>query len=116
MAMVTSVFKTAITLADVRVRQGPILPFQGKYAVTPMGGIYYPTKEYLEDYSIARIEDRHLFMHEMVHIWQYQMGMWSLCGARAAYWWITNMHWQTTKYYPITAWNNKHPLLLIIIF
>lgn len=27
MAMVTSVFKAAITLTDVRVRQGPILPF-----------------------------------------------------------------------------------------
>ena len=82
MAMVTSVFKAAITLTDVRVRQGPILPFQGEYAVTPMGGIYYPIKEYLEDYSIARIEYRHLFIHEMVHIWQYQMGMWvALRGA-----------------------------------
>ncbi|WP_239351415.1 hypothetical protein [Snodgrassella communis] len=27
MAMVTSVFKTAITLTEVRVRKGPILPF-----------------------------------------------------------------------------------------
>ncbi|WP_239351417.1 hypothetical protein [Snodgrassella communis] len=47
-----------------------------------MGGIYYPIKEYLEDYFIAKIEDRHLFIHEMVHIWQYQMGMWvALRGA-----------------------------------
>ncbi|PIT23064.1 hypothetical protein BGI36_03020 [Snodgrassella communis] len=47
-----------------------------------MGEIFYPIKEYLEDYSIAKIEDRHLFIHEMVHIWQYQMGMWvALRGA-----------------------------------
>ncbi|WP_155266307.1 hypothetical protein [Snodgrassella communis] len=82
MAMVTTVFKTAITLTDVLVRKGPILPFQGKYAVTPMGGIYYPKKLYLKDYSIAEIGDKHLFIHEMVHIWQYQMGMWvALRGA-----------------------------------
>ncbi|PIT13062.1 hypothetical protein BGI33_00080 [Snodgrassella alvi] len=82
MAMVTSVFKAAITLTDVRVRKGPILPLQGEYAVTPMGEIYWPTKEYLEDYSLEKIDDKHFFMHEMVHVWQYQMGMWvALRGA-----------------------------------
>ncbi|PIT16559.1 hypothetical protein [Snodgrassella alvi] len=86
MAMVTSVFKAAITLTDVRVRKGPILPFQGVYKVTPMGEIYWPTKEYLEDYSTASLDFRHIFMHEMVHVWQYQMGMWVASGERVAYW------------------------------
>jgi hypothetical protein len=82
MAMVSSVLKAAITLTNVRVRKGPILPFQGKYAVTPMGGIFYPKKLYLKDYSIAEIGDKHRFIHEMVHIWQYQMGVWvALWGA-----------------------------------
>ncbi|WP_239428284.1 hypothetical protein [Snodgrassella communis] len=75
MAMVTSVFKAAITLTEVRVRNGPILPFQGVYKVTPMGEIYWPTKSYLKDYSTAPLDFRHIFMHEMVHVWQYQMGM-----------------------------------------
>ncbi|WP_100138496.1 hypothetical protein [Snodgrassella alvi] len=82
MAMVTSVFRAGITLTDVRVRKGPILPLQGRYAVTPMGEIYWPTKDYLEDYSFAETGFKHFFMHEMVHIWQYQMGMWvALRGA-----------------------------------
>ncbi|PIT12384.1 hypothetical protein BGI32_10275 [Snodgrassella alvi] len=75
MAMVTSVFKAAITLTDVRVRKGPILPFQGEYKVTPMGEIYYPEKYYSKDYSIELLRPKYIFMHEMVHVWQYQMGM-----------------------------------------
>jgi hypothetical protein len=76
MAMVTSVFKAAITLTEVRIRKGPILPLQGEYAVTPMGEIYWSTKYYLEDYSTAPVDTKHFFMHEIAHIWQYQMGMW----------------------------------------
>ncbi|WP_144235965.1 hypothetical protein [Snodgrassella alvi] len=55
MAMVTSVFKAAITLTEVRIRKGPILPLQGEYAVTPMGEIYWPTKYSLVDYSTAPV-------------------------------------------------------------
>lgn len=75
MNMVTSVFRNAIVLSQVRVRNGILLPNQGKYAVTPFGEIYWPQKYYSRDYSMEPIRNKHFFMHEMVHIWQYQMGM-----------------------------------------
>lgn len=73
--MVTSVFKNAIVLSQVRVRKGTLLPNQGKYAITPFGEIYWPQKYYSQDYSMELYSNQHFFMHEMVHIWQYQMGM-----------------------------------------
>lgn len=73
--MVTSVFKNAIVLSQVRVRNGTLLPYQGEYAITPFGEIYWPQKNYSRDYSIDRNDLKHFFMHEMTHIWQFQMGM-----------------------------------------
>jgi hypothetical protein len=61
MAMVTSVFKAAIMLTEVRVRKGAILPLQGEYTVTPMGEIYWSTKYYLEDYSTAPVDTKRFF-------------------------------------------------------
>ena len=78
-AMVTSIFKDSINLALVKVRNGPILPFQDRkdheYAVTPMGEIYFTSNSYTNDFSIKAIPSKHLFMHEMVHVWQFQMGL-----------------------------------------
>jgi hypothetical protein len=43
--------------------------------MTPNGQMYYPKDLYLEDFSTASDFTRKLlFMHEMVHIWQYQLG------------------------------------------
>jgi hypothetical protein len=80
-SMVTSLFKTAITLTSVRVYNDNFLPFQDKfgYAITPRGSIYWPEMDFREDYSIAGIDDIHWFMHEMAHVWQYQMGMCVVC-------------------------------------
>lgn len=75
MNMVTSVFKNAIVLSQVRVRNGTLLPNQGKYAITPFGEIYWPQKYYSRDYSIELFNRQHFFIHEMTHVWQFQMGM-----------------------------------------
>ncbi|PIT55234.1 hypothetical protein [Snodgrassella alvi] len=79
--MVTSLFKTAITVTSVRVYNDTCLPFQSKfgYAVTPRGAIYWPEGKFKEDYSIEIIRYMHWFMHEMTHVWQYQMGMCVIC-------------------------------------
>ena len=48
--------------------------FQDKYtAVTPNGQMYYPAPIYRDDFS-ASAEDQALFIHEMVHVWQRQLG------------------------------------------
>jgi len=44
--------------------------------MTPNGNMYYPTGLFKEDFStdVIHIEDLHLFIHEMVHVWQHQRG------------------------------------------
>ena len=42
--------------------------------MTPDGEIYFHESEYREDFSIAQPIDKNWFMHEMVHVWQYQLG------------------------------------------
>jgi hypothetical protein len=52
--------------------------FMGKQdkdtAVTPNGQMYYPEAIYRDDFALRQDGGRVLFMHEMVHVWQYQMG------------------------------------------
>jgi uncharacterized Zn-binding protein involved in type VI secretion len=76
--MARLVFGDAVDYSTVRVHNhGYWLLFglQGKNtAVTPNGEMYYPKGIYREDYSAARIEFQQLFIHEMTHVWQYQLG------------------------------------------
>lgn len=43
-------------------------------AMAPNGNIYFPPKQYRRDFSSAAHKDQHWFMHEMVHVWQHQLG------------------------------------------
>jgi hypothetical protein len=45
-------------------------------AMTPNGRIYLPTAIFLEDFSSSGVREDlvALFIHEMVHVWQYQLG------------------------------------------
>ncbi|WP_426816923.1 hypothetical protein ACP3TC_17515 [Winslowiella sp. 2C04] len=76
--MAKSIFKTAIEYNRVRVHHGSYFPFglQNKdTAVTPNGEMYYPTLIYKHDFSQAQVQEKWLFIHEMAHVWQHQMGM-----------------------------------------
>lgn len=80
-SMVTSLFKTAITTSAVRIHNDTYLPFQNRfgYAITPKGEIYWSKDDFREDYSIEESWRIHWFIHEMVHVWQFQMGMCVIC-------------------------------------
>jgi hypothetical protein len=55
---------------------------QGDYAVTPNGEIYFPKKHWLQDFSQGEDWQKFWFIHEMVHVWQKQLGYWvTLRGA-----------------------------------
>lgn len=43
-------------------------------AITPNGNMYYPPNLYRDDFSKNR-SDFFLFIHEMTHCWQHQIGM-----------------------------------------
>lgn len=44
-------------------------------AVTPNGTLYFMPKHFQEDFATANAYDQHWFIHEMAHVWQYQLGM-----------------------------------------
>jgi hypothetical protein len=75
-AMASLLFGDAIDYARVRVYSRRYLPYlQPKNcAMTPNGSLYFHHSCFLDDYSRANLTGQHWFMHEMVHVWQHQLG------------------------------------------
>jgi hypothetical protein len=76
-AMASMLFGDAIDYARVRVHNRPYLPFglqPRNCAMSPNGSIYFHHSCFLTDYSAAALTARHWFIHEMVHVWQHQLG------------------------------------------
>jgi type VI secretion system secreted protein VgrG len=76
-AMSQLIFSDAIDYSKVWIHLGGIVHTRTGNAMTPAGEIYLPKDDYLKtpDYSKATGEERHWFIHEMAHVWQYQMGV-----------------------------------------
>ena len=74
--MASLLFGGAIDYARVRVHDRRYLPLlQPKNcAMTPNGSIYFHHSCFLPDYSAGQPSAVHWFMHEMVHVWQHQLG------------------------------------------
>jgi hypothetical protein len=75
-AMASLLFREAIDYTRVRVFSRRYLPYlQPKNcAMTPNGSIYFHRSCFLDDYAQANVSGQHWFMHEMVHVWQHQLG------------------------------------------
>lgn len=72
--LVMPIFKNSIDYSKVRVHKGEFLWFgiQDNYtAMTPEGDMYFPEEIYEDDFAFV---NPYLFIHEMVHVWQYQLG------------------------------------------
>ena len=73
--LVKRIFKSSINCSSVHIYNKKWTIFQaGDRAMTPRGEIYAPDEIYSEDYGSfgSRPDDKHLFIHEMVHVWQWQ--------------------------------------------
>jgi hypothetical protein len=94
MSLIRSVFGDSINLSKVWIHCGSYLPFslQDKYtAMTPNGELYFRRELYSTDYSTEELVLKHLFIHEMAHVWQYQNGMWvKLRGSMS---WAVDYHY-----------------------
>jgi type VI secretion system secreted protein VgrG len=77
-AMARTVFGDGVDYKSIRINHhgyGVLLGFQKQdTAMTPNGSMYMPHPIYRDDYSQGDDADKRLFMHEMVHVWQWQMG------------------------------------------
>ena len=76
--LATSIFGNAIDYARFSVYRGSYFPFSlqnENTAVTPSGNIYFMPKHYQDDFSPSAPAYQHWFIQEMVHVWQYQLGV-----------------------------------------
>jgi type VI secretion system secreted protein VgrG len=74
--MCKRIFKDSVDYSTVKVHNhGYFGQLQSKRtAVTPNGEIYFNSEDFKEDFSAESDPDQHWFMHEMVHVWQKQLG------------------------------------------
>ncbi|WP_343263640.1 PAAR domain-containing protein [Luteimonas qiangzhengi] len=77
LAIARRVFADSVDYSKVKIHNHGYWMFfglQDKYtAVTPNGQMYFPNQIYKDDFSL-RPGDAALFVHEMTHVWQRQLG------------------------------------------
>lgn len=82
MALVQSVFGTAIDCEPVRIHRRRWFPFQPRgITMAPMGHLHFhpAADHYCDDYAAASLALQGHFIHEMTHVWQSQQrGRWHL--------------------------------------
>ena len=78
MGMARPVLGDSIDYAKVKVHKGGYWLFFGQQdettAVTPNGEMYWPKDVYEDDFVLMDADIQAWFMHEMAHVWQYQLG------------------------------------------
>ena len=73
-----SVFGDAIDYPRVRIANRKWIFFQPpRVTMAPMGNIHFHPKGglYRDDFAAAPLHEQGLFVHEMVHVWQHQKGI-----------------------------------------
>jgi len=75
-AMAQLMFRDSVDYSKVKVHNGAYIPGAGANAITPNGEMYFPNDYYKSDYSAESDIYKIWFIHEMVHVWQYQLGYW----------------------------------------
>ncbi|GAA6166825.1 hypothetical protein [Sessilibacter corallicola] len=80
-SLAKSIFSNSIDYTLVKIYDGKYMPFQ-PYAsgMTPNGRIYV-NGIYKKDYGITKDEIKAFFIHEMVHVYQYQLKILNLIGS-----------------------------------
>lgn len=75
-ALARLVFAGAIDYPRVRVHNTRFIPLLQRkdVCITPNGELYFHATRYRDDFSAATEREQHWFMHEMAHVWQYQLG------------------------------------------
>ncbi|BAN22633.1 hypothetical protein [Caballeronia insecticola] len=76
-AIARLVFRDAIDYAKVSVYACGYLPFglqPSRTAMAPNGNLYFPRGCFQDDFSRSSLADRMWFIHEMTHVWQFQLG------------------------------------------
>lgn len=76
-ALAQSVYQNSLDYDKIRIHHGRLIPFfqHPKTAMSPFGTMHFPEQTYVDDFSSADVSKQHFFIHEMAHVWQYQLGL-----------------------------------------
>ncbi len=77
-ALARSLYGYGLSYNQIWVHRESYLPFNLQpvdVAMTPNGEMWFREDTYSHDFSMDILEKKHRFMHEMMHVWQAQHGM-----------------------------------------
>ena len=77
-ALAKTLFGGSLIYSKIWVHRESYLPFNLQpidVAMTPNGELWFREETYSHDFSLELVGKKHRFMHEMVHAWQAQKGM-----------------------------------------
>jgi len=97
-SLAKELYSFTVRYNEVWVHHGSYLPFnlQNKdTAMTPNGEIWFETNVYRDDFSMNPVDYQHLFLHEMMHVWQHQRGM--MVRMRGAFSWAADYSYDLAK-------------------
>lgn len=75
--MCRRLFKDALDFDKVEINNKVFVKIQGSgVGMAPNGNVYFHPDDFLEDFAAPDVgaNDLQFFMHEMVHVWQHQLG------------------------------------------
>lgn len=95
-----TVYGFTIRYNEIWVHRGSYLPFdmqKSNYAMTSNGELYFQDETYEKDFShpIDREGGQHLFLHEMMHVWQHQHGI--MVRTRGLFSWFVDYEYTLDK-------------------
>ncbi|SRR5471030_311270 len=99
-ALAQALYSDQINYTTVWIHCDSYLPFglQSKnVAMTPNGEIYFRDGYYYADFSADNVstDSKHIFLHELCHVWQYQHGM--MVKLRGLFSWAVDYHYNLAK-------------------
>ncbi|MEW5559493.1 type IV secretion protein Rhs [Enterobacter asburiae] len=77
-ALARTLFGESLIYSRIWIHRESYLPFNLQpvdIAMTPNGELWFREETYSHDFSLDDLIKKHRFMHEMVHAWQAQKGM-----------------------------------------
>ncbi|MGU3525144.1 type IV secretion protein Rhs [Enterobacteriaceae bacterium C23F] len=95
-----TLYAFSIRYNEVWIHRGSYLPFNmqaNDYAMTPNGEMYFQEGVYVKDFAMPKNSpgSQHLFLHEMMHVWQHQHGVW--VRTRGLVSWAADYHYELDK-------------------
>lgn len=99
-ALAKTLYSEEINYAKVWIHCDSYLPMglQSKnVAMTPNGEVYFREGYYFADFSSDRVstDSKHVFLHELCHVWQYQHGM--MVKLRGLFSWAVDYRYDLTR-------------------